>query len=74
VRAGVRAMSRTCRTDGAIYTIDVRAGRVSVSVALPANVRVRDAVRVRRLVHDGVESALAVLWPGYKGQEPGRPA
>lgn len=57
-------MKRACLTSGAVYSIDVRAARVDVSVALPASARIRDTRGMRGRVHDAMEQALKIVFPG----------
>ena len=62
-------MSRNCRTDGAVYEIEIGRGVVSCKVFLPPTVKARlNSYEMRKLkqdIHNGMENALAPFFPQY---------
>lgn len=62
-----------CKTDGAIYEIEIRSDLISCAVYLPPNVArgslprllTHEREELRRKIHDAMEAALAPLFPQY---------
>lgn len=59
-------MSASCRTHGAVYTINVSPGSVEVRVRLPSIARIRDRRLMRQRLHDATEHALSSVFPGQQ--------
>jgi hypothetical protein len=59
-----------CRTDGAVYEIDIGRGVVSCKVFLPPTVKARlnswEMEQLRKRIHDAMEDVLAPYFPQYK--------
>ena len=54
-----------CKTDGAIYEMEIGRNAVSCKVFLPPYVRLNlnDLDALKKRMHDGMEAALAPVWP-----------
>jgi hypothetical protein len=65
---GVNGMN--CKTDGAVYEIEIGRGVVSCKVFLPPTVRARlgsyEMAELRKQIHDAMEGVLAPYFPQYK--------
>lgn len=51
-----------CLTHGAIYEIEIRPEKITVSVEIPENVKIQETEELKQKLHDSMEYALAKFW------------